>query len=615
MKKTLILAFLTVLTLCTTVAPLGILGVSQDFGKFCDDFFSAAMKKYETPGAVFVVVKDGQVVLKRGYGTFGLSDARPIDPDTTQFRVASISKLFTATAIMQLLEQGKVSLNDDVEEYIGFKLRNPFNKPVTIRHLLTHTSGLDGRVIGTFTKRGQPQPSLEEHLKERLPPVVREPGEFFSYSNYGYALLGLVIEKISGQSYENYMDENLLAPLEMRHSTFSQDASLDNLPNSYLGILGRQIEVPFGKLNFPPAGGLLATATDIANFMIAHLQNGHFDKIRVLDEATAKLMHESQFRPQPDLNGATFGFDEGGLNSHKVLSHTGGIPSFSSCMYLVPNQNLGFFASFTNGTNPDITAELAYAFFDFLYPGGKQLPSLSSNALSSKEARKFEGYYMGLWFPQSNIEKVTTLTDYYRIRVENGMLVLPNGTRWVQTKPLYFECLEKEASIAFGQDKQGNITHMFTGWATFRKLKWHETSLFWAILLGFCVIVFLSVLVWPAIALWCAMKKIRFSRPVLPFWLAGSCALLNIVFLLRMVFMVSLDPLSLLYGVSVSGYINFSLPILTTFLFIFILYYAINAHIKHFWPISIRIHYLIVTFALFMFIIFLLYMNLIGYNF
>ena len=165
----------------------------QELEAFLDGFFAEQMEALHIPGAVFILVKDGETFFTQGYGLANLGSQRPVIPDETLFRVGSVSKRFTDTAIMQLVEQGRLNLDDDVNEYLeSFQLEENYPRPVTIANLLTHTGGFDERLTGTGVRSPSELVPLGQYLADNMPPRVMPPGDTISYSNHGYALAALV---------------------------------------------------------------------------------------------------------------------------------------------------------------------------------------------------------------------------------------------------------------------------------------------------------------------------------------------------------------------------------------------------------------------------------------
>jgi CubicO group peptidase (beta-lactamase class C family) len=194
------------------------------------------MADHHIPGAVFVMVKDGQVFFTKGYVTANLDKQTPVDLERTIFSVMSVSKLFTATAIMQLVEQGKIRLDADVNTYLKQNQIAPtYPQPITIAELLTHTAGFDDdtEAIGHVVATPDAVVSLHEYLAVHPPVRILPPGDRMLYSNVAYDVLGAVVEDVTGQPFAQYMDAHVLRPLGMTHSSFLPPAESGDLATSY----------------------------------------------------------------------------------------------------------------------------------------------------------------------------------------------------------------------------------------------------------------------------------------------------------------------------------------------------------------------------------------------
>ncbi|MFY9558018.1 MAG: serine hydrolase domain-containing protein [Blastocatellia bacterium] len=203
----------------STVAPALTAG---ELATFFDGLIPVLLRKDDIAGAVIAVVKDGQVLFANGYGYADVEAKRPVSANSTLFRPASISKLFTCTVVMQLVEQGKLDLDVDINRYLDFEISATYPQPITLRNLLTHTGGFQETIRHhTVPDGGRIQP-LNEYLPEHLPPRIFAPGGTPSYSNYGNALAGYIVERVSGQPFEEYVDEHIFRPLGMQHSTYVQ---------------------------------------------------------------------------------------------------------------------------------------------------------------------------------------------------------------------------------------------------------------------------------------------------------------------------------------------------------------------------------------------------------
>ncbi|MGP3787101.1 serine hydrolase domain-containing protein [Paenibacillus sp. 1A_MP2] len=321
---------------------------------FLDTFFDSPEAKAQYVGASVVVVKDGKVVAEKGYGYSDLESKTPVDPKSTTFRIASVSKTFTSAAVMQLVEQGKVDLKADFQTYVkGLEFDNPFDKPVTVENLLTHTTGFEIRdpqqedIHNDFDKIV----SMEDYAKLHMPPVVREPGSAYMYDNFSFLLLGMIVENVSGEPFETYMQQHIFKPLGMDNSSFMLNGKFKN----QLATAYDAAHNPLGLYTLSPTpmpqGGMLSTAEDIGNFMIAFLNDGVKDNERILKESTVKSMEQYRSSIHPLLPDTTYGFEAafqlpGAGSSSKIMTKAGDLIGFSSYLFLIPEQNTGVFLTY-----------------------------------------------------------------------------------------------------------------------------------------------------------------------------------------------------------------------------------------------------------------------------
>src|SRR6202789_825009 len=201
----------------------------QDIASWADGFMPYALKSGDIAGAVVVVVKDGAVLFEKGYGYSDIAARSPVDPDRTLFRVGSTSKLFTWTAVMQLVEQGKIDLDADVNKYLDLNIPPRDGKPITMRNLMQHTAGFEEQAKGLISSDPE-APRFEALLKQWVPERVFAPGSTPAYSNYGASLAGYIVQRLSGEPFDGYLDKHLFAPLDMQHSSFRQPLPPDLAP-------------------------------------------------------------------------------------------------------------------------------------------------------------------------------------------------------------------------------------------------------------------------------------------------------------------------------------------------------------------------------------------------
>ena len=318
----------------------------QDLEAWLDGYMPFALARGDLAGAVVVVVKDGQVLLKKGYGYADVATRRPVDPDATLFRPGSVSKLFTWTAVMQQVEQGHLDLDRDINAYLDFRIPPFDGQPVTMRNLMTHTAGFEESFDDLLVRDPAAVLSLEAYLKRRIPQRIHPPGRVPAYSNYGTALAGYIVQRLSGVPFENYIDAHIFAPLGMNHSSFHQplpDALRQQLSNGYKRA--SDDAQPYEIFAKPPGNAAL-TGADMARFMIAHLQDGEYEGHRILDTATARMMHDTSLvTTSPFLNPMELGFFRCDRYGHHIIGHEGDTYLFHSALELYPEEHVGIFLS------------------------------------------------------------------------------------------------------------------------------------------------------------------------------------------------------------------------------------------------------------------------------
>ena len=475
---------------------------------FLDDVLADQMEEGHVAGATVAVVKDGELFFTKGYGYANLENGTPVDPDRTGLLVGSLSKLFTWTAVMQLAEQDQVDLDADVNTYIAdVKIPATFPEPVTLAHLMTHSAGFEDLETGRFPMKLDGVLPLDAYVAEQRPARVRPPGSTLGYSNYGASLGGFVVQEVSGMPYEQYVEENILGPLGMTHSTFRQPlppALADDLAVGYRYARGNFL--PHQEwFQGSPAGALVSTATDIARFMIAHLQDGRYGEARILEVATAQEMHRLQFSKHPEAGGWTYGFIETALNGERIIWHPGGMTYFHSALVLLPERNTGLFVSY-NGAGVGYP-ELMIAFVDHYYPAPPASADLQSTTESAVPTNRFAGSYRGTRSNETRWEKWLVLVERTSVKsTPDGTLQTigagSQASQWTATEdPLVFRQVDGGDTLVFEEDKDGNIASFVVASVAFEeyiKLGWYETPTFSLLWLLLCLVAFLAyVLYWP----------------------------------------------------------------------------------------------------------------------
>ena len=232
---------------------------SADVESFIDKMIQEKMKEQQIPNATVSVVRNGKVIFEKGYGYANLEDQTRIEAEKTMFRMGSVSKLFTWTAVMQLVERGMLDLDTDVNEYLDFEIPSKLEEsdqgdtePITLHHLMTHTPGFEDYADSIFRLSADKKPSLDEYVRQYMPARVFPPGEVMAYSNYGTALAGYVVEQVSGMPFPEYVEKNVYQPLGMKHSTFRQPIP-ERLSHIWLKVIGMlTVNIVKANLNLFP---------------------------------------------------------------------------------------------------------------------------------------------------------------------------------------------------------------------------------------------------------------------------------------------------------------------------------------------------------------------------
>ena len=344
-----------------------------DVESWLDGFMPYALQRGDIAGSVVVVVKDGEVLLQKGYGYADVAARKPVDPQRTLFRAGSVSKLFTWTAVMQLVEQGKLDLDRDINTYLDFTIPARDGEPITLRNLMTHTPGFEEQLkelIAADTSRIIP---LDALLKRWTPQRIFPAGHTPAYSNYGAALAGYIVARTSGLSFDDYIDRHILEPLGMEHSSFRQP-----LPQQLQADMSQGYAVasgppqPYELVGLAPAGSLAATGADMARFMIAHLGNGAYATATILKLGTAKQMHDTALTIIPPLNRMLLGFYEANYNGHRIIAHGGDTQWFHSDLNLYIDEGVGVYVSFNSTGKEGAAGAVRTALFEQF--GDRYLP-------------------------------------------------------------------------------------------------------------------------------------------------------------------------------------------------------------------------------------------------
>ncbi|MCJ8157685.1 serine hydrolase [Sphingomonas sp. LaA6.9] len=414
-----------------------------DVDAWLDGYMPYALKRGDVAGAVVVVVKDGQVLTQRGYGYSDVAKGTPVDPESTLFRPGSVSKLVTWTAVMQLVEQGKLDLDKDVNAYLDFQIPAREGKPITLRNIMTHTAGFEESIRGLITSDPKAAVALDVQMKTWTPERIFAPGTTPAYSNYATSLAGYIVQRVSGMSFDDYVDRNIFAPIGMTKSSFRQPLPARLQPLMSKGYaLASGDPKPYEFVNQAPAGSLAATGVDMAKFMIAHLSNGG----ALLRPETAKMMHTTTLDMVPPLNRMALGFYEQQINGQTAIGHGGDTQWFHSYLWLFPAHNTGVFISMNSagaqGASGGIRSALFEQFADRYFPA-KIAEGRVDAKTSAEHAQMLVGNYINTRRADSSFLRALGLAGQVNIGFDpqKGLLIGFNPglggapAKWVETDP------------------------------------------------------------------------------------------------------------------------------------------------------------------------------------
>jgi len=583
-------------TLPATAAPLGWRGDRaaiqvlagpddpDELARFTDVFIAAHVRELHVPGAAVEVVSAGRVLLEKGYGVADLDRRTPFGPDT-RLRAKSVSKTFTATAVMQLAQAGTLDLTANVASYLhGFRLPGGNDPPITISQLLTQTSGIGDRGIGTMTADRTAAADLRGYLESHIPPRLNPPGTVFLYTDHGISLAGLAVQEASGLPFAQYMRERLLEPLGMDKSAF--DPPLEDQPDlatGYQFTRGTFQKAPVGYFHVAPAVALVTTGHDMGRYMGAMLEGGTIAGRRVLSPEAVTVQEAVHFSMQPNTPGVAFGLYEWPRNGERVLLHGGLGHGYSTLLVLIPDRHVGLFVG-ANSDEPALRWSYLRAFMDRYYPSRViSLPAAPADA----DLTRFAGTYREYRYDGGQHELLKQVIDQGTIEVSadrTHSLSWEPG-RWVEIAPLVFQNLDDQNErLSFQTDANGRIARVLIppdearmSVSTFQTLQ--------AFAAGFLLF---AVLFTSAVISWLVFARRDQARA-----LAGVVGLLNLVFLVAapLLFLAyaGLNGTEIDFGESLRFTVVFAIPFVTAALAVPLAVVAVRSWQARRWRPAARI--------------------------
>ena len=591
-------------------------------GAFFDQVLPAQLAWEQLPGAAVALVQGGEVLHLGGYGLADLASGRPVSPQETLFRTGSVSKVFTATAVMQLVEQGRLDLHADVNQYLtGLQIPPTFPEPITLAHLLTHTAGFEDWAFGHYARSPAGLTGLGTFLARHQPARIFPPGEVSAYSNYGAALAGHLVERASGATFETYVESHILAPLGMTSSSFRQPLPTDLANRLATGYRASLTPGAFEWDRAVPAGALVSSAADMARFLIAHLQRGRLGEVRILDQPTAEAMQRRALANHPAVSGLTYGWQELHIGGTRILAQPGDRLHFTAAVFLLPELDLGLFVAYNRGRAPEAPMALLRAFLDWLAPTPPWALS-PPEAIAERDLSRFAGSYRSTRRNETTFARLQGLFAPVDVRAVgadtlevSGLAVVPHAL-WTEIAPGVFRDRASLEQIAFREDANGRVTHLFEGnfpAAGYTRLPWHAVPALHLALIALCVPVFLiSPVVW-----WVSGRRHPSRGQVIARrarLTAGAMCVVNLLLLAGLSVVIA-QGRELLFGITPLARAVLALPLLSLVLTALALFYAVLAVTHRLWGVAGRLHDLLVIGLGVAFLASLGYWNLLGLRF
>ena len=478
---------------------------SADLEAFFDGLLPLQLERNDVAGAVVVVMKDGQTLLRKGYGFADTEKKTPVDPAATAFRLASISKLFTWISVMQLVEQHKLNLDADVNTYLDFQIDPTFGKPVTLRNLMTHTAGFEEVFRDVLFTDLNSKVSLHQFVIDNQPRRIFPPGAVSAYSNYGVGLGGHIVERASGQRFEQYVRDHIFSPLGMIHSGFEEPLPSTVTPSEGYRSTDKK-PVGFEIFLPAPAGGVSSSGADMSRFAQALLNGGELDGHRILQPETLAAMWTPQFRANDAMPPICMGFYETWRNGLHFIGHDGDLLAFHSRFILEPTQKLAIFVSYNSrGSESRLRPEILRFFADRYFPYDSSPTYLK---LSATEAKEYEGSYIPTRRADSTKLALFSLQQSVASVDKDGVLTIDTAKdlrghtyKWKPIAKDLFQQVGDQGKLFFIRDASGKIVRTasdFAGSQSQRVSWWEDARFVYCFLgtsLGIVVLVVLAALV------------------------------------------------------------------------------------------------------------------------
>ncbi len=595
---------------------------STDLEAFMDGIIPALQEEKNINGVTVSIVNDTSIIWIKGYGYAG--EDIPVDPGKTLFRIGSVSKLFVWTAVMQLYEDGKLNLDADIRDYItDFTIPDNYEEPINIKNLMTHTPGFEDYYFELFSTDSLPPPSLGEELSEHMPARVRPPGVHSSYSNHGTAMAAYIVEKISGLSWDEYVEKNILFPLGMDKTSFRYQLPEDLFALQSKGFTygkGEYIPKKLKGIPLAPAGLATSTAENMAHFMMAHLNNGKYKDFQLLDSSTVSMMHSTLFTHDPDLRGMCYGFFDLSRNNRKIIGHGGATEYFFSYLKLLEDDGYGIFISTNTKGGTSLISEVTNLWVDRYFPD--TLPPPEKLELDEVYLNQFTGQYLTNRRPVKRITKLFgAMGNIVEVNIKDGNITTTTDetNTWYPIDSTTFRSEKSTTLLSFDKDEKGQYKYLYIDSSPHTALEripflasisFHSFIFITGLVLGL-----LALLIWFFMFIIRKQYKIR-DFHIIPLpgkWIAILSWGLLVMFTTLTMYMMS-NPEFIFRPLKTTDYLVFTLPILFIIAVILQVVLAIrllNNNVR----LRSKLFYLLLTIFMILITSQMFYWNFIGYKF
>ncbi|WFN34390.1 beta-lactamase family protein [Methanogenium sp. S4BF] len=636
----------------------------SDVEAFFNTAVPAGLAEYNIPGAVVSVVQDGELIFAKGYGYSDIDSKNTVDPEATHFHIGSITKLFTWTCVMQLVEEGRIDLDTDVNTYLtGFSLPDTYpGQPVTMRHLMTHSAGFEEQEVHFAVADAADLYSFRIYCRDNIPAIVYPPGTVTAYSNYGTTLAAVIIEDITGIPYGQYVQENILTPLGMTDTIVSYPLTpeADAATASGYHYTGEaNVAVPDTVFVIGPAGTISSTAADMAKFAAVHMENGTWNGVEILSSDTASLMHAPAFANDPRVSSMCLGFYENHIEGERIITHGGDTDTFHSLLVIIPERKTGYFVSYNSPGGNSARNDLLMAFVDHFFPdddetatGGEPagLEEAYDGTAPAPSVQAFAGTYQSTRHNYRTFEYYLSPPQQIQAAAGEGgtILLMRSGktpTPYTEIEPGVFAQTNGAntyaGDVVFRENADGDVTLLClenVPIMAFERVPWYGTDGFVDAVKNAATIILLTALLWPLMAI-CRRAyspdngEMNADEPTktdkrtapssqLPFcarMVTGTAALLVLLFVLILLPAVTADAAliqSYMFDRTTPPALAMALsvPVIAALLSVASTIFLLPVWRRSWWTLRHRLHYTLVVIGLFLMMWWVNYWNLLVFR-